>query len=160
MKKRLLFTLLFTVSLMFAFTQSVTIEDNDRVGWSQGDVLAGANTTLGGTSIFNAEFSPEVGFALTDIDLVTLSVAYTNVDDVTAQRYQLGYQRSILCDGLYVGVGYGISKANDETQSVFSSNIGYFKTVWDHLYISPRIGLSTSDGDVGINTQLTFGFVL
>jgi hypothetical protein len=155
---------IFTIMFMLLISTFITAQteapvDDDR-GWYQGDILAGANTTLDNTSLLNVQFSPVVGYAVTDYDMVTTSIIYADSDGSASYSVQVGYQRAVWLDGLYVGAGLGLVNFTGESNTIINANVGYFAKLGNYWYVSPRLGFETSDGDSNLMTQLTFGFVL
>lgn len=156
----LLFALLFAVTFTFAQDTPTPTADPVDVGWCSGDILAGANTNLNSTTILNTQLSPEIGYAITDNDLVTASFWINSTDDATSQMYQANYSRAVWFPGFYVGVGFAHTITDDTGQSAYSANAGYFRKLGKYWYVSPRIGFVSSEEVTNVLTQLTFGFVL
>jgi hypothetical protein len=156
--------LLFSFSLLmctFVASQESDMSTNDpSLGWESGDILAGANTSLN-TTLLQIEFTPTVGYAISDNDLVTASFLVSDVDGESFESFSVGYQRAVWVDGFYIGAGFGRSQLPDsDAVNVLSASSGYFKKLGDYWYVSPVVAFETSDGNTNISTQLTFGFVL
>ena len=162
--------------VMSLFVFALPDDANSQAGWDQGNVLAGANTSLDNTSVLNLRFSPVVGYAITENDLVTASVAFENDDqtDMTTQFYSVGYQRMLptLLDGIYATVSYGYSSNDlednivtpvDESRdvgSILSGGVGYFYRISPYWYVAPSFGVEWTEVSTAMTTNVTFGLVL
>ena len=153
---RLLLLMMFSLFAMNASSQ----DTESATPWQQGDVFVGINSNLDGENLLTMSLEPTVGLALSDLDIISASVAFSDVNDNTEESYSIGYQR-LLTGNLYAGASFAYSNStSSESRTDYGVSLGYFGNLNDTWYVSPSIELALGDDATSVNTNITFGLRL